>query len=38
MLGEILIANANQNPDLFWAVRGAGSNVGIVTNFVFKVI
>jgi len=34
--GEILIANEKQNTDLFWAVRGAGSNVGIVTNFVFK--
>jgi hypothetical protein len=34
--GEILIANEKENTDLFWAVRGAGSNVGVVTNFVFK--
>lgn len=37
ILGEILIANEKENTDLFWAVRGAGSNVGVVTNFVFKV-
>ena len=26
-----------QNPDLFWAVRGAGANFGIVTAFEFEV-
>src|SRR5262249_30128894 len=26
-----------ENPDLFWAVRGAGANFGIVTSFEFQV-
>jgi hypothetical protein len=29
-------ASANENPDLFWAVRGAGSNFGIATAFEFE--
>lgn len=34
--GEVLRANADENADLFWAVRGGGGNFGIVTEFVFK--
>lgn len=34
--GSQLRANANENPDLFWAVRGGGGNFGIVTRFEFK--
>ena len=34
--GSFVIANANQNQDLFWAVRGGGGNFGIVTAFTFK--
>ncbi|KAG2421226.1 hypothetical protein HFD88_000842 [Aspergillus terreus] len=34
--GSILTASAQQNPDLFWAVRGAGQNVGVVTELVFQ--
>jgi len=34
--GERLWANAEQNADLFWAVRGGGGNFGIVTLFDFK--
>jgi FAD/FMN-containing dehydrogenase len=29
--GEVLHVSAEENPDLFWAVRGAGSNFGVVT-------
>lgn len=35
--GEITNASKEENPDLFWAVRGAGHNFGIVTEFVFQV-
>lgn len=33
--GEILRANAQENPDLHWAVRGGGGNFGVVTSFDF---
>lgn len=35
--GEVVDASAEQNPDLFWAIRGAGHNFGIVTSAVFNV-
>ncbi|BDI23134.1 LLM class flavin-dependent oxidoreductase [Herbiconiux sp. L3-i23] len=35
--GTIARASADENPDLFWAVRGAGANFGIVTSFEFEV-
>jgi FAD/FMN-containing dehydrogenase len=34
--GEVIKASADVNPDLFWAVRGAGANVGVVTEFEFR--
>jgi FAD/FMN-containing dehydrogenase len=34
--GEIVKASEQQNPDLFWALRGAGQNFGVVTEFVLK--
>jgi FAD/FMN-containing dehydrogenase len=33
--GQVRTASAQSNADLFWAVRGAGSNVGVVTAFEF---
>ena len=34
--GQLLHASAEENPDLFWAVRGGGGNFGVVTNFEFQ--
>jgi FAD/FMN-containing dehydrogenase len=34
--GELRKASATENEDLFWAVRGAGSNFGVVTSFEFQ--
>lgn len=34
--GEQVVASVDENPDLFWALRGGGGNFGIVTAFRFQ--
>ncbi|MDX6379323.1 MAG: hypothetical protein QOI57_347, partial [Rubrobacteraceae bacterium] len=34
--GQLLIASADENEDLVWAVRGGGGNFGVVTSFEFE--
>ncbi|MHA6298633.1 FAD-binding oxidoreductase [Devosia sp. CAU 1758] len=34
--GDILIADVNNHPDLFWALRGGGGNFGVVTRFQYR--
>ena len=34
--GEIVIADADNHPDLFWAIRGGGGNFGVVTRMKFR--
>ena len=34
--GTFTTASKDQNPDLFWAIRGGGGNFGVVTTFEFQ--
>lgn len=34
--GEIVRASEDENADLFWAVRGAGANFGVVVEFEYR--
>ena len=34
--GRFVTASMDENPDLFWAVRGGGGNYGVVTSFLYQ--
>lgn len=34
--GTFVVASAEENSDLFWAIRGGGGNFGVVTSFLFN--
>jgi FAD/FMN-containing dehydrogenase len=34
--GRVVSASADENPDLFWALKGGGGNFGIVTSFEYR--
>ncbi len=34
--GRVVRASANDEPDLFWAIRGGGGNFGVATAFEFE--
>jgi FAD/FMN-containing dehydrogenase len=34
--GKLRTASPGEHPDLFWAVRGGGANVGVVTSFEYR--
>lgn len=36
--GSVVVANDEQNTELFWGVRGAGANLGIVTSFLLEAV
>ena len=35
--GTAVTVSNNSHPDLFWAIRGAGHNFGIVTEFTYRI-
>ncbi len=34
--GQRLLVDADNHPDLFWAIRGGGGNFGVVTRFKYR--
>ncbi|MGQ0849989.1 MAG: FAD-binding oxidoreductase [Actinomycetota bacterium] len=34
--GRVVMADAETNPDLFWALRGGGGNFGVATRFRYR--
>ena len=36
-VGNLITVSATQNPDLFWGMRGAGFNFGVVTSATYQI-
>jgi FAD/FMN-containing dehydrogenase len=34
--GQLIVVSEEENAELFWGIRGAGANFGVVTSFKFK--
>jgi FAD/FMN-containing dehydrogenase len=34
--GQLLVASEQENPDLFWAIRGGGGNFGVCTSLEYR--
>lgn len=35
--GKVITVSATSHPDLWWGIRGAGANFGVVTSATYKV-
>jgi len=34
--GQVIMADEDHHPDLFWAIRGGGGNMGVITRFRYR--
>lgn len=34
--GEVIQASKTENPEIFWGIKGGGSQLGIITEFIFR--